>query len=277
MIRRADTLLCSLVFTAALTLMPSPARAQSHYLPRDGKYAVLFEMLHPTFEGVTSSALSAAYFLSGRVMATPRLALVGELPYANHESSSDGYYYYFGGSSSTFGDPYLGMEAQVASGPVFLEFGIRPALASDVQGAAELTGVVSDATRWNAFDPGFWSIQVAFDVQEITPSKIGYLLRLSPVVQIPTESGYGGGELHAVYSFLIGYHGSSARVTAGSSGRMLLTGGYGNLGTRAVTQLEVHADFLSGSIRPGLGLTLPLGSVANGVPVVLGFNIAWSR
>ena len=59
------------------------------------------------------------------------------------------------------------------------------------------------------------------------------------------------------------------------SGRALFTDDSGNLGDRTVNQLEIHADFLPGRIRPGLDLRLPLGALSEFVPVALGASISW--
>ncbi len=61
------------------------------------------------------------------------------------------------------------------------------------------------------------------------------------------------------------------------SGRTLVTEDFGNLGERTVSQLELHADFLSGSVRPGLDLRLPLDSLGQYISVVLGGSISWTR
>jgi hypothetical protein len=138
------------------------------------------------------------------------------------------------------------------------------------------TGEISDVTRWNAFLPDYFSVQTAIDVREVTPSHVASLLRLSPVLLFPASAWDYDFELYGVYSFLIGYHGTNARVMTGASGRLLLTEGSVNLGNRSITQLELHADFLHGSIRPGLDVFLPL-TLGYAVPIVLGFNIAWTR
>lgn len=258
----------------------SSAAAQSLWLPRDRDHTVSLEMLHPSLEGFDSDLLSGAFFLAGRVAVSPRIAVVGELPYAKLKGVGYGTDIYGNEifedfSSSTIGNPYLGIETTIASGPVFIEFGGRPPLASEVDIEAELTGAFADVTRWDAFLPNVASIQAAFNVREVTPSRVEYRLRLSPLLEIPTE-GFGEDELYALYSFLIGYHGATVRVGAGMSGRALLTEDYGNLGQRSVNQLELHSDFLSGSIRPALDLRLPLGTLSNSVPLVLGGSLSFT-
>jgi hypothetical protein len=141
---------------------------------------------------------------------------------------------------------------------------------------ASFSGLLADVTRWDAFPPDLFAIQTAFNVREVTPSHVMYRLRLSPTIWIPSGDNNGDTEIYAVYSFQIGYHGSAARVGIGMAGRALLTEDFGNLGERSANQLELHADFLSGSIRPALDLKLPLESLSEVVPVVIGGSISWA-
>jgi hypothetical protein len=41
-----------------------------------------------------------------------------------------------------------------------------------------------------------------------------------------------------------------------------------------MNQLEVHADFGPWTLRPGLDLRMPMGSLGSGVPVILGLSVA---
>ncbi|MGH9389526.1 MAG: hypothetical protein ACRD1Z_07915 [Vicinamibacteria bacterium] len=252
----------------------TPAAAQSLWMPRDADHTVMLELLRPTWEPVDSDLLSGPLLLSGRTALSPRLAFVGELVYARL-SGRNGLEEI---SSSTIGNPYLGLEARIGEGPIFLEFGGRPPLASDDDEAfpALITGLYTDVSRFNAFAPNAVSIQTAFNVREVTPSKIAYRLRFSPMFWKPTQGG-GDSELFAIYSFQIGYHGTKARIGAGMSGNVWITEDFENLGDRSSNQFEVHADFLSGSIRPGLNLHVPLSYTAGLVPAVVGANISWTR
>ena len=260
----------------------TPAAAQSLWMPRDTDYTISLEMLRPTLEGVDSGVLSGSFFLAGRAKLSPQVSFVGELPYVTHSSRSvatdfNGNEIIEDLSSSTIGNPYVGLETRIGSGPVFVEVGGRPPLTSDEEFEAVLTGIFSDVNRFPTFLPDVASIQAAFNLREVTPSKLAYRLRLSPMVAIPTGDNNGDSELYAMYAFQIGYHGSAARVGAGMSGQALLTEDSGNLGERSRNQFEIHADFLPGAIRPGLDLRVPLGSEANFVPVVLGASISWTR
>lgn len=272
-------LLC-MVAAATVAVAPTLVAAQSLWMERESEHSVMLEMLRPNLEDVDSKFLSAAFFLSGRAAISSHAAIVAELPYANHQSTQlgtdiNGFEIVTETSSSTFGNPYIGIETRAVSSPIFAELGARIPLASNEQYEAFLTGYYSDVVRQDAFLPDVASIVAAFNLWEVTPSKIAYRLRLSPVLAISTAGESIDPELFAVYTFQIGYHGSHARIGGGMSGRALITEDFGNLGQRTMNQLEVHADFLSGALRPGLDLRLPLGAVSALVPVALGGSISW--
>ena len=270
-----------LLAAVAVAAASRPAAAQSLWMTREGEQTIMLEMLRPSIEDVDQKFYSAAFFVSGRATVMSNVAVVAELPYANHKSTQlgtdfNGFEIVTETSSSTFGNPYLGIETRAASSPIFIEFGARIPLASDKQFPAFVTGYYSDVIRQDAFLPKITSIVAAFNLREVTPSKVAYRLRLSPVLAIPTE-GPGDTDLFAVYSFLVGYYGSHARIGGGMSGRALVTESFYNLGYRTVNQVELHADFLSGALRPGLDLRLPLGDVATDIPVALGASVSWTR
>ena len=55
---------------------------------------------------------------------------------------------------------------------------------------------------------------------------------------------------------------------------LFITDDTGNLGGRAETQLEFHADFGPWRVRPGVEMKLPLGAAASYVPIVLGASVS---
>lgn len=273
--------LAGLLATALVAAASAPAAAQSLWMQRDGDHTILLEMLRPSIEDVDGKLLTGAFFLSGRTKVSPGVSLVGELPYLRFASSLlgtdvNGNEITVDLSSSTIGNPYVGMEAGLGSGPAFVEVGFRPPLASDEEYDAVLTGYFTDMTRLGGFLPNYASIQAGINLREVTDSKIMYRVRLSPMVAIPTKGG-GDSELFAMYSFQMGYHGTVARVGTGISGQALITEDTGNIGGRTRTHLEIHADFLPGAIRPGLDLQLPIGGEAGLVPVVVGASVSWMR
>jgi len=262
------------------------AAAQSLWMARDGNPTLMLEVLQPSLEGFNSEVFSAAFFLSGRVAVSPRVSAVGEIPFARHRSLYQ-VFYAEELSNTTIGNPYVGLEFQLGSGPAFLEFGARPQLVADNENFATLTGRSSDLSRWEAFDDDAASILMAFNVREVTASKIAFRLRAGTSVVVGTS---GDDIVYANYSFQIGYQGSKVRLGAAMTGRSQLTQslgfsydplfdvfGHTNLGQRSTSQFELHTDFLSGHIRPGLDLHLPLDPMGDFVPVVLGANISWTR
>jgi hypothetical protein len=266
MLRRSIVLsiLVGFFATILVTVGSSPASAQPRWMARDSKNTVMIEMLRPSLEGADGDALSAAYFISDRWAATPDFAVVWELPFARYENSS-------------IGNMYMGGEHRIGSSPIFIEVGTRLNTASDHELEALATGLLSDVSRRGAFIPDILLINAAFNVYEVTPSRMAYRLRVGPEVAGPALGRSGDSEIFAHYSFQVGYQGSSARLGAGISGRALVTDDRGNLGQRTLNQLEVHTDFLSGRIRPGLDLRLPLGSLSQAVSVVLGGSITWAQ
>lgn len=279
--------LCLLVTAAVIalgTIVPV-ATAQSLWMPRDGDRTLMLEVLKPSLEGFDTEFSTGALFLSGRLAVSPRLSVVGEIPYARHKSTY--LVFYIDNSSSTIGNPYAGVEYKLGSGPAFLELGVRPPLADNNKALASFTGKASDVARWEAFSPDRFAIVAAFNVREVTPSKIALRLRLSPAFTIPTK-GSSETMLYAIYSFQVGYEGTTVRVGTSMTGRAQITQELGDtildfiaagdkLGQRTSNQLELHADFLSGHIRPGLDVHVPLGGMGYYVSSVVGLSVTWMR
>lgn len=296
----APAALVGLVALASLVApCAPPAAGQSLWIPRDRDHAVMLEYLRPAQEGINGDLFSGAAFLSGRVSLSPHAALVVELPMARERGRWSGYYMYPGyydpygyyyqygpfyypsrSARVSAGNPYLGVESRPGSLPIFWELGFRPPLASEASEnyPAVATGFLADVTRSDAFEPRTWTVQTAFNVAETSESGVEYRLRLSPLLDIYTDR-YGGqhwGYLYALYAWQIGYHGTVARVGTALSGRTLLNHTYGNVARTSLNQIELHADFLSGLVRPGLDFRLPLGQGAYTVSGVAGGSVSMS-
>ena len=280
--RLTIALLLGFTFATILAIAPQ-ARAQSLWLPRDSKHAVMLEMLRPNVEGINGDVFSAAYFLGGRSCLGDRVAIAWEIPFVHYDGAyANGYYYPYypygqlaGVPQSAAGNPYVGIETRSARTPLFMEFGFRLPLASQEEWRALGHGKRTDRLRSNAFATNVTSIEAAFNVREITPHRMVYRLRLSPVLTLPSSTG--DPEIYGDYSLEIGYQGRWVRVGAGMSGSAQLTAAYGNLGIWWHSQCDIHGEFLAGAIRPGIALRVPLGSDASSVPLVLGVTLAWVR
>ena len=269
-----------------LCSLTASADAQSIWMPRDRQSAVLLEALHPSIEGIDPSFPTGALFLGARIGLGESWAITAELPYARCGDFTGGGIFLSGfPSGSTVGNPYLGAELN-ATGDVLVELGARLPLADDDEPIASLVGVSADGSRRLAFAPqtflGFIPIaydaitaQTLFNVRHVTSEGLLARVRLGPAIAVPTEDGPDP-EVLAIYAVQMGYEGRSVRVGGAFSGSSHLTEDDENLGTRTTTQLEIHADFGSWKVRPGVELKMPIGFAADLVPLVLGFSVGAS-
>jgi hypothetical protein len=266
------------VFPAVLAFVFfAPAvSAQSLWLPHDGS-AVMVEALKPSLEGSTESFSTAALYASVRVCPHGGASFVGEIPFAHAfiRTTSYGYPYGVPYSSyyrrgSTFGNPYVGAEIPLGR-PFFVEIGTRLPGASNR--TAQDLGRLADAARREAFDDRGFSLRAALNVREVGASGVMYRLRLAPILRWP-DSGPDAWAMS--YAWQIGYEGPALRLGSAVSGSVPLSDTYGSLGERMHTQIEAHADFGGGALRPGLEMRLPLGAAARVVPVVLGASLTFA-
>jgi hypothetical protein len=261
-------------FVAALLCLTfSQSRAQSLWLPRDRPHGLLLEAAHPSIEHADPDFLTGAAYLGARVE-LGSVALVAEIPYARFSGLFFDYnyfYYPYPAERSTIGNPYFGFEVQPPGSPFFVELGARAPLADDGEGPATITGRYTDPSRSDAFAPNAVPIHLVVNVREVTPGRLLARLRLGTVLVIPEEGGRDS-RLSAVFAWQIGYEGSCVRLGSAISGTTLLN--YGdNLGSETTTELEVHGDFGTWAVRPGIDLRLPFGGLANTVPLVLGVSV----
>jgi hypothetical protein len=261
----------------AISLAPSSTRAQSLWLPRDHDTTLLLEALKPGLELIDEEFPTGVVFLGVRHATSSGLALVAELPYAKFKGTFDLFVGPSGEvSESELGNPYLGIEFAGDESPFFGELGVRIPVADEDKFGATIVGLRTDLpARSFAFFPNYVPIQAAINLRQKSESGIVTRLRFGPTVIIPTEDSFSSDtELFGVYAREIGYEGRCVRIGSALIGSILFTDDNGsNLGARSETQFELHGDFGSWKIRPGLELKLPLGEAANFVPLVLGVNI----
>lgn len=273
-----------LLFACSLAMaQPGPAEAQSLWMPRDQNHSLLLEALHPSIERSETDFPTGTIFLGGRFRLSEIAAIVVEVPYARFEGRFPFEFFSDPWSGSTIGNPYIGAELGPAGSIFFAELGARAPLTNEDEFIAAFTGLYADASRLDAFAVNSVPIHAVFNLRHVSPSGLSTRLRFGPVITIPTET-YGGSlltfetvsdetELYAVYAWQIGYEGASLRAGGAITGNALVTGESGNVGARTTNQLEVHADFGHWTIRPGVDVRLPLGSLASVVPVILGVSV----
>lgn len=274
----------TLVIACALMMrLVDAADAQSLWIPRDRDRSITIAAVRPSLE-VVDENFSPVVTLTARLPLGARIGCVAELSYAHLATGEDFMVPVSGVPGTAFGNPYLGLEWHPSESPLFAELGVRAPVMGDGEPGAGFLGQRSNVMFLEAFQPKMVSIQTAINLREVTASHMAYRLRLSPTVAIPTQRTLPYSflpretELFAIYSWQIGYEGALARVGGALSGRALLTEDNGNLGQRTQNQIEFHADFGSGAIRPGFDLRLPLGLFdAGAVPLVWGVNLSWSR
>jgi hypothetical protein len=266
-------LVSSGIVATLLCLTFSQCRAQSLWLPRDRPHGLLLEAAHPSIEHADPDFLTGAAYLGARVE-LGSVALVAEIPYARFSGMFFEYYYgylYYPAEDNTIGNPYFGFEVQAPGSPFFVELGVRAPLADDQGGLATITGRYTDPSRSDAFAPNAVPIHLVVNVRELTPGRLLARLRLGTMLIIPEEGGRDS-RLFAVFAWQIGYEGSCVRLGSAISGTSELS--YGdNVGSETTTELEVHGDFGTWVVRPGIDLRLPFGDVANTVPLVLGVSV----
>jgi len=247
--------------------------AQSLWIPRDRGGSVTLEALKPSLELVDQDFFSAALFLNVRAPIGGSTFLVAEVPYA----SFHGDFALFIGSSrvseSTAGNLYLGFEGSGSGSPLFGEFGVRLPTTEKNGYPANLLGQSADLGRLDAFFAQVISVHAAFNLRTVTQGGIANRWRLGTAFAVPTEGG-GDPEIFALYAWQTAYEGRAVRVGAAASGTLFITDDTGNLGGRAETQLEFHADFGPWRVRPGVEMKLPLGAAASYVPIVLGASVS---
>ena len=241
---------------AVLTLMQMPWTA---HLPQRG---FALDFLRPKFGQAETSMTSAAAYLSGRFPTGGAFSLRVELPYANLSAS--------GASSTTFGNPYLGVEA--VHGRATLELGFRPALTSDNESAAVL-GIYSDITRLEAFTSHLATLSGRITYRDQSSNGVTVEAGFGPSVWIPTEGGDEEVILHHYASF--GYRGSKVWTAFGLGGILIATED-ASLAERTIYQLGASVGLTSGSVRPALHAILPLDEIADAVDYVIGLGVAVS-
>ena len=272
--RRIHATLISIL--AVFTLGSSAAHGQSLWIPRNHDTVVLLEVFRPEFDDnlAIQEEPTGALFLDVRHAFASGTAIVAEVALSRFRGTFDtGGFFPFYRTETEFGNPYVGVEIGGDDTPVFGEVGVRLPVGSENQPGTLLTGIASDVTRWDAFVDDYVTVRGCFNLREKTDAGITARLRFGPVLFVPTESNLDT-EAFGVFAWQIGYEGRALRAGSALSGIIHFSDPSGNLGSRARTQVELHADFGSWRIRPGLELKLPLGLDGYYVPLVLGLSVS---
>jgi hypothetical protein len=279
--RRARALLVLAVIATTATAMPRQASAQSIWLTREGKHAVMLEFILPT-EDDNADALTGALFVSGRNALSHSLTFVGQVPFARFSAPGRVFYNYtINGfvtadvNETMMGNVYLGIEGTPSTSRIFGEGGVRLPLASDRKPFAASMGAEADLRRLQAFTPNTVCIESAVNVRSLPDSKVAYRLRISPILEFDTDRSTS--QILTNFSGQVGYQRPSVRVGGAISGRADFGNNGYSLLDRNLVQLEFHSDFLSGPLRPGIDVRVPLGTWSESAGTVVGANLTWVR
>jgi hypothetical protein len=255
------------LFALALAV---PASAQSIWLDREHRPSILAEVLFPDFEGETAFP-TWAWFVAGKLPVATTGAVVLELPYAHGQIEND----FFDDGEGSIGNPYIGYEYRPHTNGLLLEAGLRLPLASEEKFLPFIVGIYSDADRQEAFIPNLVPLRLGLHYHHgaAPESPLSWDLRVVPAAWIQTEND-------AETDFVIGYGGTLryeadvARIGGGLTGRWIATADNADFGEASIHQLELQADFLRGSVRPGLQLKLPLDDdLSNALDKSWGFTL----
>jgi hypothetical protein len=242
--------------TVLALVLASSASAQSQWLERRTPHAILLEILKPDPEGPDGlSTMSSAWYLTGRMEFSPTVHGILELPFAIGDVET------FGGFEEedfVIGSPYAGVEFGSASSTALGELGVRLPLAGEGF-AAPVVGFMSDTERWPAWFSDLMTVRAGLRVRS-NPGESGLWVegRAAPELWIGTGD-FSGTEVWATYGAALRFDRPMVRAGAGVSGRISFPALDGQeFGDASLHQLDVAADFLSGSWRPGVSFRLPL-------------------
>lgn len=242
---------------SGLTAVPlTPVHAQSAWLDRDHRSSVLVETYFPTFDGSDSHFPTWVWFAATRLPIGQTTWFVGELPYASGE---------FGTTTTmrqgSIGNPYLGIEVAPRARGVRAELGVRIPLASTTKAIPFVMGLYTDVGRSEAFVPDQVTARVGLHYHHPGDaiSRVAYDVRLVPAMWIKTgDAALAESEFFLGYGGTVQYVGDEVRVGGGLTGQWNVTSEFGGFGANSVHQMDLAADFLHGSVRPGVQLKVPL-------------------
>ncbi len=261
--KRIESLLLAL---GLLLVASATAVAQSPWLGSDRTARVALELYRPGFDQQAEfRSLSSVLFVSGRLRASERVAVIGELPVA------------FGGlrladASAQVGNPYVGLELGRPNQPVWLELGGRVPLVGSDPNSAVIVGTFADVDRFSSFLAEGAALSGALNVGARAASGLGFRVRAGPELLIPTRSGPDS-ETLVYYGAEISHVRGPLELSAHAGGLWIATES-GNFGERSMHQAGAGFSYALGSVRPGLTLRLPLDKdLTEMLDYVVGFTL----
>jgi len=237
-------------------LASAPSYGQSFWTGRSIGDGITLEVVRPDLKDVELTSPSLAYYISLRHALSPAVRLVGELPFSYVGFEDEALDEDHGGM--LIGNPYLGAEYTPESF-FSLEAGFRLPLTDDSKW--RMLGMYGGIDRIDAFQDVTPIYSRANFRWALPDSRVAVRLNAGPSVWLQSGDdpdvllGYGG---------QLWYQGGSFEIGTGLSGLFIATTS-GSVGERSWHQLGFSADVVSGSVRPGVNLRLPIGENMNDV------------
>lgn len=267
-------------FIAALVipifLCTLSASAQSIWTSQISESSVGVEWLRPSMSGGGETTFfTSSLFLSGRVGVSSQLQVVGDLPISHFGLDAD----FVEASETAVGNPYVGIAWAALGGPTTWEVGMRLPLASS-DNLGLFTGFIADVDRMEAFTADVFSLLVHGNYWYRNASGFGMRLRGGPSVQVYTggEDFADDAELLLNYSAQGLYEaGTRVQISAGATGRMIVSEKDINLAERSFHQLGAGVVSNFGRFHPGIHLRIPIDTELNDIyDFVVGINVIMS-
>jgi len=245
----------SLLVALCLLASAAPASAQSVWLDREHRPSVLGEVLFPNFDGGGTEFPTWTWFIAGRFPVATSGAIVIEAPYAHGDFGDSDF-----ASDGSIGNPYIGYEYRPHPSGLLLEAGLRvPLMEAEI--IPFTVGYLSDVDRQEAFVPDQVTMRLGLHYHHApsADSHVSYDLRFVPSVWIITDETFlSESEFFLGYGGIVRYEGDDVRVGGGLAGRWNATSDGADFGEASFHQFDLAADFLHGSVRPGVQIKLPL-------------------
>jgi len=237
------------------------AHAQSVWLDRDHGPGGQLEVLFTRTKDLPARFPSATEFLSARLGRGERTHLVLDVPYANVQFNTISGTTRATVSDGTIGNPYVGVEYAARPSGMRYEFGVRVPVVGFAHELAWSSGFVSDIEREEAFLPDLLSVRFAFHAHHpaAAAGRIAWDARAVPTLWVSTQTqSINETEILLGYLGTVRYEGAWARLGGGVTGRYVLVADGSGMGGSNSDQLDLMADFLPGSVRPGVQAKFPL-------------------
>lgn len=216
-------------------------------LPTD-KTKLGFRYLRPDLEeDVNLSFLSGVYDFSASIPVSPKLNVVGSIPFATLSvEGSEG--------ESSIGDIYIGLQQRLNSGPgkfFSVSMGVfLPTMSEDKFGPV-LIGIYTNYYEFQKYLPNVLTIYGNLAYHRIKSNDFIFGVEIGPNILIPTKNG-GEAEVYVHYGLTAGYRFNYVDLKAELVGIGIITEDVDDFGDRFINDLAFGIQLNRGSFRPGI-------------------------